>query len=77
MACRIFLISRHDVSYERNCFKWASRGGGGVGGGDTFYSPVIVSQSSGEPVALHYEPQKYFSAFFPSPLRWGSMAGVG
>lgn len=52
-------------------------GGGGVGGGDTFYSPVIESQSSGEPVALHYEPQKYFSAFFPSPLRWGSMAGVG
>lgn len=50
---------------------------GGVGGGDTFYSPVIESQSSGEPVALHYEPQKYFSAYFPSPLRWGSMAGVG
>lgn len=50
---------------------------GGVGGGDTFYSPVIESQSSGEPVALHCEPQKYFSAYFPSPLRWGSMASVG
>ena len=68
-----FLISRHDVSYKRNCFKWW----GGVGGGDTFYSPMIKSQSSGEPMALHYEPQKYFSVYFSASLRWGSMARVG
>lgn len=36
---------------------------GGVGGGDTFWS-VIESQSSGEPVALHCEPQKYFQLIF-------------
>ena len=29
---------------------------GGVGGGDTFYSLMIKSQSSGEPVALYCEP---------------------
>ena len=73
MACCFFLISRHDVSYKRNCFKWW----GGVGGGDTFYSPMIKSQSSGEPMALHYEPQKYFSVYFSASLRWGSMARVG
>lgn len=45
-----------------------------MGGEEAFYSPMIRSHPSSEPVLLDCELHRYFSGFFPSLLKRDSMA---
>lgn len=59
IACKTFLIARHDVlcNYCKQVFSNVVR----YGGRERFYSPMIKSQSFGEPMALVCEISKYYS----------------